>query len=199
MRRGFSLMELMVVLALFTLLFASVLGILTISDRSWNIGHNKLTEQQEARKAMDDIARLLRQSNPQWDINGTLYPATISELSKRIDFYQPVFDATGAIASLRKITFKIDPGNSRQLLKKEGSDAAVPVTGELEDINFGGGCAGCAAFNCATVADDCPVVDIQVKTKKNADFDLVSQITLRNQNVVLDTGVTVEEPQEGEF
>ena len=74
----------------------------------WQTGQGKLIEQQEARKTMDNIGRLLRQTAPDWVIDSTHYPVAISEQNTRIDFYQPIFDANGAIASLRKITFKIN-------------------------------------------------------------------------------------------
>lgn len=196
---GFTFIELMVVLSIFTFLFAGILSVLTSSDRSFSIGQNKLSEQQEARRAMDEIARLLRQSNPDWIINATSYNVTISDSGKRIDFYQPVFNASGAITNVKKITFKPNPDNSRQLLKKEGMASAGVVANEMEGVNFGGGCSGCALFNCSTVANDCPVVKIELKTKKNAEFTLTSAITLRNYNITLSEGVGIEQPGEGEF
>lgn len=199
MKRGFSLVEMMVVLGLFTFLFGGILTVLAVSDRSWRGGKNKLIEQQEARKVINNISRLLRQSNPDWVISDTHYPVSITEQSKRIDFYNPVFNTDGQISSLKKVTFKLNPDNAHELLKKEGTSNTVVVTGEVEDISFGGGCSGCASFDCAVVAGDCPVVRIEVKTKKDLEFSLASEVTLRNQSIVLSSDVTVDEPAEGEF
>lgn len=199
MKRGFSLVEMMIVIFIFTFLFAAILTVLTTSDRSWRTGQDKLIEQQEARKAMDNMARLIRQSNPDWLVNTTHYPVSISSDNKRIDFYQPLFDASGNITTLKKITFKLNPDNPNQLLKKEGTSNPVVIANEIDSINFGGGCTGCATFDCLTVANDCPVVNIDVKTKKSIGFSLVSSLTLRNQNITLSEGVGIEQPQEGEF
>lgn len=199
MRKGTTLMEMLVVVLIFVFLFGAILAILAISDRSWQTGQGKLIEQQEARRAMDNIARLLRQSSPDWVIDSTHYPVTISEQNSRIDFYQPVFDANGAITSLKKITFKVNPGNSEQLLKKEGTADQVVAATQIESINFGGGCSGCSAFNCTTVASDCSIVTLEVKTKKDNIFTLSSQVNLRNGNTTLGSGTGIEEPGEGEF
>ena len=207
MRKAFTLIELMIVIFIFTFLFAAILTVLTTQDRSWRTGYDKVTAQQEARKAVDNIARLLRESNPSWDIGGTPYPVTITA-GNRIDFYQPIFDAGGAITTLRKVTFKLNPSNIRQLLKKEGVLPEVAVANDVDSVNFGGGCAGCAAFNCADVAMDCPAVTIEIRTRRIRQvpwtsqmdqFSLLSQVTLRNTNVALSDDVVIEEPEEGEF
>jgi len=196
--RSFTLVEMMVVIFIFTLLFGAVIMVLATSDKSWRTYQNKLIEQQEARKAMDYYITVpLRQSSPDWIINGTHYPVTIT--SNRIDFYKPFFDSAGNIFKLSKVTFKLNPDNLNQLLKKEGTQDAVVIANNIESINFGGGCPGCSSFNCSTVADDCPIVKIEIKTKRESEFTLVSQVTLRNQNVTLSEDVEIEEPSEGEF
>lgn len=197
MRKAFTLIELMIVLLIFTFLFAAVLTVLTTQDRSWRAGYDKLTEQQEARKAVDNIARLLRESNPSWNISGVLYPVEITS-GNRIDFYQPLFDSEGNITALRKVTYKLNPLDASQLLRKVGTQDAVAVANNINSISFGGGCSGCSAFNCSSVAADCPVVKIDVTTEKAKQFSLSSQITLRNINIAVGE-VGVEEPAEGEF
>ena len=190
-KTGFGLVELMVVMAIFSTFFALVFGVLTNSNRTWKLGHDKLTEQQEARRAMNTITRLLKQSNPSWAANGTNYPVTISEGNSRIDFYQPVFDASGNIVTLKKIIFRLNL--SQQLLRKEGTASEQVVASSVSYLNFSGGCPGCGAFNCATVANDCPVVAIEVRTKKKNEFPLLSQVTLRNQNISPSGNVNIEE------
>lgn len=198
MNRAFSLIELLVVVLIFTFLFSAILTVMAISDRSWRSGRDKLIEQQEARMAVDQMARLLRQSNPNWSIAGTSYPVTITS-NNRIDFYQPVFDAAGAITSLRKITFKLNPSDLTQLLKKVGTQDEVVIANDINSVYFGGGCAGCSDFNCLTVSEDCPVVSMEVRSEKLTEFILSSKITLRNAFVDLPDEVEIEEPEEGEF
>jgi type II secretory pathway pseudopilin PulG len=199
MAKGFSLAEMLVVTAIFFTIFAMILTVLTNSDQTFRLGQDKLTEQQEARKAMDNIARLLRRSNPSWDINGTAYPVTISQGNARLDFYEPVFDASGNITRLKKVTYKLDPLDSTRLLKKEGTADERVIAHNLSYLYFGAGCSGCANFNCLTPANDCPQVNIDVRTMKRNEFELSSRIALRNLNTTLSEGVEVEEPQEGEF
>jgi len=198
MKRGLTLVEIMVTVALFTFLFGAILAVLITSDRSWRIGQNRLIGQREARKTIDNIAALLRQSNPDWVIGTDHYPVTITS-NNRIDFYQPIFNVSGGISNLTKITFKLNPDNSRQLLKEEGTSNTAVIANNIESITFGGGCSACSAFNCSSVADDCPIVAIEVKTKKNIEFSLSSKITLRNTNIALSEGVAIEQPSEGEF
>jgi hypothetical protein len=144
------------------------------------------------------MVNLLRQSNPDWVINGTHYPVSITG-DNRIDFYQPVFDAEGAISTLRKITFKLNPLDATQLLKKEGTAAESVIANNVESLNFGGGCLACSAFNCSSVSADCPVVAITIQTRDGAGFSLSSQVSLRNTEVALSDEVVVEEPEAGEF
>lgn len=197
--RAFTLIELMMVTLIFTVLFAALLTVLATSDRSWRAGQDKLAEQQEARRALDGFAKLIRQSNPDWVISGLHYPVSISSLNSRIDFYQPVFDSGGGITTLEKVTFKLNPSDATQLLGKVGTQNSTVVANNVKEVIFGAGCAGCVAFNCSSVASDCPVVVMQIKTEKAAEFTLGSRITLRNNNVGLSSEVVVEEPQEGEF
>lgn len=190
---AFTLVELMVVTAIFSAFFAMVFGVLTNSDRTWRSGQDKLAEQQEARKAMNNIARILRQSNPGWSANGLSYPVTISEGNARIDFYHPLFDASGNIITLRKITYRLNPNNPKQLLREDSVTGQQVVANDVSFLNFGGGCLGCSSFNCTSVADDCPVVSIEVRTKKKNEFPLITQVTLRNQNISPSANVTIEE------
>ncbi len=192
-RAGFTLVELMVVTAIFSAFFAMVFGVLTNSDRTWRAGQDKLGEQQEARKAMNNMARILRQSNPSWLANGLNYPVTISEGNARIDFYHPIFDASGDIITLRKITYRLNPNNPTQLLREDSAAGQQVVANNVSYLSFGGGCSGCGSFSCASVANDCPVINIEVRTKKKNEFPLITQVTLRNQNINPSGNVTIEQ------
>lgn len=194
MRKGFTLVELMLAVLIFTVLFSALLAVLSASDRSWRVSQNKLAEQQAARKTVDKIVNLLRQSSPGW--------VTISAdqgTSTKILFYKPIFNET-----LRQVNpgpyviFKLKTDNPAELVKKESDIDAnfVTLAQGIESVNFGGGCAGCAAFNCSTVDNGCPVVRIDIKTKKEITFPLVSFVNLRNFNI---TSSQPEPPPEGEF
>lgn len=199
MKKGFTLLELLVVVGMFTFLLAGIFAVLTTSDRSWQISRDKLIEQQQARRGIDQMVKLLRQSNASWLLGGVTYGITISDGNQRIDFYNPVFDALGSIAGLKKITFKLDPVNTSYLLKKEGNANSVIIAKDVQSINFGGGCAGCANYNCTTAAVDCPVVTIRFTSWKQANFTVNNQVTFRNSTLALPVSAVIEEPAQGEF
>lgn len=198
MRKGFTLVEMLFVVVIFSFLFGALLVVMTTSDKSWRTGRDKITEQQEARKAMDNMSWLLRQSNPNWVISGTSYPVTITS-NNRLDFYQPVFDSEGNITMLQKVTFKLNPSDTSQLLKKVGTQNEAVIATEVQSINFSGGCAGCATFTCASLAADCPVVKIDIQTLEDKGFTLSSKVTLRNTNISLSEATEVQQPESGEF
>jgi len=197
-KKGFTLIEMMFVVVIFAFLFGAILVVMTSSDKSWRTGRDKITEQQEARKAMDNMNWMLRQSNPNWVISGTSYPVTITS-NNRIDFYQPVFDEQGNIIMLQKVTFKLNPLDTTQLLKKIGTQSEAVIATKVQSLNFGGGCAGCSAYTCSTVATDCPVVKIDIQTLEDKGFSLTSKATLRNTNISLSDDTEVQQPESGEF
>lgn len=194
MKKGFSLIEMMLVVLIFTILFSALLTVLSTSDRSWRTGQNKLAEQQAARKAMDKIVRLLRQSKPEW-----VAISADQGTSTKILFYKPIFDDVAQqINPGPYVIFKLNPSNPEQLVKKESDIDAnfIALAQEIESVNFGGGCSGCTVFNCSTVDNNCPIVKIEIKTKKEAGFSLSSLVNLRN---FAPSSEMPEPPPEGEF
>ncbi|MBM3246526.1 MAG: prepilin-type N-terminal cleavage/methylation domain-containing protein [Candidatus Omnitrophica bacterium] len=193
MQRAFTLIEMMLVVLIFILLFAALLTVFINSDHIWRTSQNEITEQQQARKAMDGIVRLLRQSKPEW-----VRISADQAGSTKILFYKPVFIQpieTGAY-----VIFKLNPLNGRELVKKESDIDAnfVGLAQDIEWINFGGGCAGCLAFNCSPVDDSCPIVRIDIVTwREEASYHLRSFVNLRNFNIV--AGGAPVPPPEGEF
>jgi len=199
--RGYTLVEAMTVLLIFTLLFGALLSVLLTSDLSWRKGQEKLQEQQQARILLDKIVRLLRAANLQDGI-------TIGTPEQdRILFYVPVFDSSGVETGKTMVIFKPDPDNPKQIIVKNGADW-VPVAQDIESLKFSsGGCAGCACFSgpdcgsCITVTDSCRVVKIEVKPEmKNKGpqentFALISYATVRNYFAT----EPPEPPAEGEF
>lgn len=201
-KKGLTLIETMVVVLLFSFLFGAIFTVLIASDRSWRTAKNKLIEQQEARKLMDNIARLLRQSKPGWI---TISSSDCQGRSK-ILFYIPIFNAAGDIIDTHWIIFKPNPDNCPQIIRKEKGDINwIPVAGEVEGIKFSGGdCLGCecdfsktGCSDCINVTDNCPVVKIEIKTLKETGFTLASFVTARNYNISVSE--VPEPPAEGEF
>ena len=213
-KKSTTLVEVMIVAGIMTIVLGGILSFLIMSDNSWEIGQDKLAEQQQARIAMTNIADALQRSSPNWvDITGNSYGVTLN--TSRIDFYIPQFymaccpdycgddslcrDGSNVlhdsedIQALLKVTYKLDPNDSTKLLKKEGTSQEVSVANDMSRINFSCGCIGCTA-----VDDNCPFVDIDITTQRQTQCNLQSKINLRNQRIIL-VDVDVEEPEEGEF
>lgn len=60
--KGFSLIELMVVMVIFILVMGSVLGLLSVGQVSWQSGSSKITVTQELRRGMESMVKELSQA-----------------------------------------------------------------------------------------------------------------------------------------
>jgi type II secretory pathway pseudopilin PulG len=194
-RRAFTLVEIMVVMLIFMGLFAAVLTVVATQDRSWRAAEEKLNLQRQVRKAMDKIVPLLRQTRPEW--------ITISAdagTSKKILFYKPVYDEVARTVSPGAfVIFKLDPADIHRLVKKDSDLGAAfaGVSQNIKSISFGGGCAGCASYNCDLVSADCPVVRINIEAEDETGYSLSTDVSLRNFEIA--TAGIPEPPPEGEF
>jgi prepilin-type N-terminal cleavage/methylation domain-containing protein len=185
--RGYTLMEIMVVTFLIGILFSALVGILINSETYWNKGENKITEQQEARLAMDRMVKDLRESNTYWGVS-------ISQ--SQVVFYKPDFDSDGYMTGTHWVGYKLNPGNTHQLLRKEEGDLDyTPVANNIGNVSFACSTDGCQTFNNNTCPADCPRVRITVTTQKDKNFTLSTDVVLRNQF----TAAAGEPLQEGEF
>jgi len=189
-KKAYTLVEVIVVLFIFVMLFSTVISFIIASDKSWRSGQNRLIEQREARRGVDAMVRVLRQTNPAWGI-------TLN--TNKLLFYRPVFDVNGQIIEMHWVIFKTDPSDSSRLIKAEEGQPVVTLAEEVESLTFTGGCAGCSAYNCTSLAADCPVVTITLTTRKNASFSLQTKVMLRNSTVSLPEDVQIAVPPEGEF
>ncbi len=201
MKRGeqaFTMIEMMVALTLFSLLFAVLIELMINSDMFFKKGQDRVAEHMEARKVLDVLSRELRPASPDWLIGGTHYLLTVTN-STRMDYYTPVFGSDNTLAGVSKVTYKLDPSDPSQLLMKKGTGPEQVVSGKVSSVRFGAGCAGCSSFDCAVPAADCPVVRMEVTTFQGNPFTLATKIRLQNQNEVVPGSTPIEEPEEGEF
>jgi len=193
----------MIVTGLVAGIFAMIVSIMVNTDRHWQRGQHELYEHQEARRIVDTIAISLKDSSPEWNRNGTLYKASISDNNRRLDFYTPIFDAdTGLVADIRKVTYKLNPDNEHELLVKTGTEDTVVLSGQVENIYFGGSC-GCGvndSMDCLTIDTACASVRIRVQTMQDNVFNLTSSVAMRNYvTMILSNSTGIDEPVEGEF
>ena len=184
------MVELCVILVLFTMIFGIVLSFMAYSNRSWNLGRNKVIEQAQARQAVDSISMLLRQASPRWTIAGNNYDIDINAAGNQLIFYRPVFDASSNITGLVRVKIYLNPLNNTQLLKMDGTDPAVPIATNISGVSFG---PNPMPADITTLQ----AVTMSISTLSGSGYTLSSQVNLRNYTSILPPSTTVEEPPAG--
>jgi len=209
---GLTLIEMMVVLVIFSILFLVVFSVLISSNTSWRVGYNKSVEQQEARRVMDNIAMLIRQTKPSW----VTIETDIDADHDKIRFFEPdfnntVYNNTTGVTTVGlgdEIIFKTNINAVNELRRKQ-SGVWTTIAQHLKKIKFNGGsCAGCncnftnsACLSCmdtTNATSECPLVRVEVNSTREKGFSVVSYLNLRNDDY--NATVTVPPPPaEGEF
>lgn len=207
MEAGFTLVEAMVVTALFSALFGVMMFVMQNSDTYYTKGRDKIAVQTEARRIADTLVTELRAGASAWYWNGTWYNLTISgENNTRLDFYVPVFNAENNLSTIRRVTYKLDPANPYRLQKKVGVDGIVQnVSESVRAIDFSVGCDNCSSFSCTAFANatpDCPVVRynvtvaVPVADPAAKNFTLEGKVFLQNQNATVGNITDPDDPGE---
>jgi prepilin-type N-terminal cleavage/methylation domain-containing protein len=210
---AFTLIEMLVVLFIFSILAGSLFSILTGSDTLWNKGAGQLDEQRHGRRIMGELVRNIRTANPAYGI--TIASDPIGYGQNKIIYFSPNFNADGEFDGTKHWTyFKIGDAVNKTVIKRVQGCSTITLGRGVERIRFSGGaCPGCncnfskaACLGCTVVNKSCPVVRVELRTKTTnrfmpatrEPFTLVSFVTLRNLN---GTSAAVEEeyPEEGEF
>lgn len=183
-KKGYTLLELIIVVAVFSILVGALFSGITSSRSSFQDSGYQIDRQQDARRAIDRIAWELKKSSPSWEINSNFYNASINVAGDQLDFYIPVFNETNQITQLKAVRYYMNPTNSSQLLRKEGSSTTV-VANNINNV---------VAQKPFFSTSDNVIIDIKIPViKNNASFTLTTQANLRNRQVQLDDGVTVGE------
>lgn len=202
--KGFTLIEMVLVVAIFSAIFAAMMALMTHSQTYLSRGQNKVREQQEARRLMETITRNMRDANPAWNINGTYYNLSISANNTNLTFYQPVFNnTTNNVTSVRRITYRRSTFYPNVLRQKIGSAASNNLTAELHAVNFTGSSDGGATWACTSACDMVRIrlemIKKQMDFNKTTPFVLVNEVTLRNREMAVSNETAVESSEEGEF
>jgi prepilin-type N-terminal cleavage/methylation domain-containing protein len=112
--KGLTLIELMVVLAILSIVILGLVSFFSGGVRSWIAGQNQLKAQREARQVMDRMVREIREASYVKDTSG-IY---------NIEFYNPVKDKTTAYSYTeldKEIKEEIGSGTPSSLLKNVSS------------------------------------------------------------------------------
>ena len=192
--RGMTFVEIMVTVAIFAFVVGAMLVVMLASDTSWRAGQDKLVEQQDARRVMDNVVSMVRQTRPEWiTINFAAAPNR-----DKILFYLPVFDAEGIMSSGPWVIIKPNPENENELIMKR-QDIGVwqTIAQNVNAVHFGAGCANCASYTCVTPDITCPFIKVDIQTKEDKGFNLTSCISIRNSGTAVVGGIIP--PDAGEF
>ena len=195
---GFTLAEALVVVAIFTSLFAILANIFLQSNNAWQIGRNRQIIQQEARKALDRITRDLRVSNFNWQTDSGNCSLIINQDGTQIDFCVPVFNESGNVTSLTAVRYYFSHDNPDRLLRRTGSTDQVvavnldnsinqrPYFDLVTSANSSVSCGCSRGLACPdSFADNC-VVKIKIPVVKNVhSFNATTAVALRNREASL--------------
>lgn len=136
---GFTLIELMVVVAIMTIVISSLFGVLTVARQAWSIGSMRVELQQEIRKAIDTITKELRQTGISTIIgvpaDGNLYTSIIFQIPDDIDADGDIIDAGGSIEWGAPITYAMGGLANEQILRTSGGSTKV-VSNKVSSLQF---------------------------------------------------------------
>ncbi|KPK38867.1 MAG: hypothetical protein AMJ78_09360 [Omnitrophica WOR_2 bacterium SM23_29] len=182
---GVTLVEVMVVIAIFTIIGGVLMRILLVGGTSWRVGEAQAEVIKEARKGMSWMARELQHTRSS-QITGALADGSPYNL---IIFRLPiddeddladdddVIDVSGYVEWSDQIQYSRGGTNNRQLLRTEG-DVSTPIVNDVTTLTF------------RRLASTPDIVEITIGTQKttiegtvvptNGPFTLSNKIKLRN-------------------
>jgi len=182
-RYGFTLVELMVVIFIFSIIMAATFAVLSIGRQSWHTGSTQVELQQETRRAMDRMVKELRQSG-QTTIVGVLadgnpYFAITFQLPEDAGSDDDALDGTGNIEWGNQITYSL-AGNQVQ---RASAGSTTILANKVATLEFKR-----SPDNPMTPdVDESNIIEISLQAQKDAlpggrqmQSTLNSQVTLRN-------------------
>ena len=149
-QKGFSLIEMMVVVVILGLIVLGLVTFFTGGVRSWISGQSQLEAQRNARQAMDIMVREIREGNS-FVIGGSNDSVTISYLSSFVK--DPV-------------TYKL----SGIVIEREVNSVPSPLINNVETLSF-------ASTDSSKVH---VILEVDVDADGNPDITLDTDINLRN-------------------
>lgn len=127
--KAFTLIELMIVLLIFTIILGGILTVMTMGRTSWQSGNTQVVVQQEARKGIDKMVRELRQSRPDTIVgvpaDDNFYSAITFQIPEDADGDNDVIDDSGNIEWGNQISYSLGGLGGQQLLRTEAGQVTV--------------------------------------------------------------------------
>lgn len=190
-KSAFSLVELLVTLAIVILLMGALVGVFIASNDTWKRNQKELDKQQLARGPLNIIVNDLRKTSSDWVVDGTHYAVVIDVDGTQIDYYLPEFDSSNAITQLKgAMVYLVTTGDVNHLYRKVGTESAQ-IIGSYLDISS----SSKPYFQFATTDNNVVQVKISIVKEESRVFELSTKVFLRNGSNDL-SGVIVEPVQE---
>lgn len=180
---GTTLIELMVVVAILSLVIIGLVSFFGGSTRSWISGQNQLQAQREARMALDRMVKEIRMGN--YVLNNSIAEIEISypnELTakeginiKRISFYR---DTAGVIK--RKVIKEDYEENTTSLINHIPADGfVIKYLDSKGDEVFHGDFSNVSQISAIEIT-----LKVDVDNNGNPDIILVTEVNLRNYGML---------------
>lgn len=127
--KGFTLIETMIVLLIFSIILGAIFSTMTIGKLSWYSGDAQVEVQQETRKGLSRMSKELRQSRSSViqgvPPDGEYHNTIIFKIPEDIDGDGDTIDNSGNIEWSNDITYSLGGLNNRQLLRTEEGESTV--------------------------------------------------------------------------
>lgn len=152
---GFSLLEVLLSLVIFSVITAGIYMVLNVGSRSYNSDMGLLDLQQQTRQAMSGMIGELKQSNSS--------NMTISEAGAKIDFSVPTDITTNPVTSSSLISYYL---SDNQLIREHPAGTLRVLANDISSLNFcwwdGVDCCDPSSEDCSTLK----VIQIQLRAAK---------------------------------
>lgn len=173
--RGLSLVEVLITVFIFFLIFMASFAVLSAGKGSWYTGDVEVEINQEIRKGLLTMSRELRQSRSSV-INtvlpdGNYYNSIIFRVPEDVDSDGDVIDASGSVEWSADITYSLNANN--QIIRAISGNSAV-LANNISDLQF------------RRPAGSPDIVEIYITAQKASvlgrtlSCDIMSSIKMRN-------------------
>lgn len=141
-KRAFSLLELLVAVAIFFIIIGAVFSLLISGKRAFEVGNVQVEVEQEARRALDYMTKELRQSSAnkiQAPADGTSSSTIIFEIPYDVDGDGDVINASGVIewsdgaGGIGAITYSLSGG---QILRDLSLGGQLVLANRITALTF---------------------------------------------------------------
>jgi hypothetical protein len=135
--RGFSLVEILITVLLFTLVFMATFAVLTAGKNSWYVGDVEVEINQEMRKGLLVMNRQLRQSRSSVITgvlpNGSYYSSITFKVPEDTDNDGDVIDALGNMEWSNDITYSLNASN--QIIRTFSGNTTI-LANSISNLQF---------------------------------------------------------------